>query len=897
MAFGIRGLLRGGEAEEVFPHTVGNALVLHIADKISPEAQNLALAVTADEDNDIVVLDLGAELPNTSWEAIAAALPRRRRGIRLMACGQHRGKAAMVGQWLSQRLNRRVIAPDGVLVRGAGGALFVDSVSGGGWVQFRRGKPPVLVGKRYPSPPWDNAVTEIRASSATGEIEPLPGGVWIRPTVDLATIAHYRNRLVADVPCTDETMTVLVGCPRTPTLHIDDVIRFWRDLDPEIRARARFVQYGAVQLRAGLSFGQTLADVLETTVICYSGVPVGSPQRYTIKAVCADGELGWEPFALELRFTPNRPGIEAGRPKVVRHRPPIEGTEEINDRVYWYAPDAVVEVVQAGLWVRPPTLPAGASKVRAAGVDAETAALFFDDTAAAARTQRMRELASDLAARLDIGARDFGVVIASSKAIQFGRGRTAEAAPGRPGGELSENAPMTMRILRGDGSTPIQFVAADSPEPSGAPGTTPDSALVGAGYAPGSIEADPPEFSALSSASAEHPIVRVLPTRSVAPAVPAVTDVPVLLDLPGVAAATDVPAVPAPPLSTALRTDLSGPPSATFRSSPLPAPATAMPDPGDSLETVPARAFAEPAGPLRARTITLELMAVSEQEPPAPTAEQPIGKFVLQPVPDSESSALIAPEQRLDDEREWLRHTLGKDYAELARPVSRIFAEHPGLKGDHSVSAEDALVDATVVRLFLGGPGPVVNSGLRSAIIGPHVPFGRCMLAGMSRLPSFRGATIYRTTPAPAEWDLYRDHPAFPDWGFVTALAAPCEAQEGDTDVAIWSLTGRRTGPLEPDGPYHVQDRVLFAAGTSFKVLELREPAPGRRGAILLRELGAKEFSEDGMLSPDWLSFDELALTSLHRSLEKWATAQPRRRIGPAAMDRFEPLPGLSRQG
>jgi len=90
---------------------------------------------------------------------------------------------------------------------------------------------------------------------------------------------------------------------------------------------------------------------------------------------------------------------------------------------------------------------------------------------------------------------------------------------------------------------------------------------------------------------------------------------------------------------------------------------------------------------------------------------------------------------------------------------------------------------------------------------------------------------------------------------------------------------------------------MLFASGTSFKALELREPAPDRRGAILLRELSANEFSEDGVLSPPRLSFDEPALTSLHRSLEKWATAQLRHRIGPAAMDRFEPLPGLSRQG
>ncbi|WP_436535556.1 hypothetical protein [Actinoplanes sp. HUAS TT8] len=418
MVFGIRGLLRGGDdAGEMARHTVGHALVLHGTDKISAEAQNLALAVAADPEHDIVVLDLGAGLPTSSWESIAAALPRRRRGLRIMACGQHRGMAALVGQWLSERLNRTVVAPDGVLVRGAAGTLFVDSAAGSGWVQFRRGKAPVLLGKRFPAPPWDAAVTDVTASSASGEIEPLPGGLWVRPTGDPAVLARHRNRLVADVPCTDHAMTVLVGCPGTGTLHLDDIIRFWRDLAPAHRERARFVQYGEVQLHPGRSFGQTLADVLENPVVCYSGVPVGSPYRTEVKAVRTDGVLGWEPYAIELGFSPRKAGGEAIRPRVLRHRPPITGAEQVDERVYWYAPDAVVEIVQAGLWVRPPKLPAGAGRVRDVALDPDRLVLFYDDTVAA-RTRRMRELATDLRARLDEGMRDFGVLVEASRAGQ-----------------------------------------------------------------------------------------------------------------------------------------------------------------------------------------------------------------------------------------------------------------------------------------------------------------------------------------------------------------------------------------------------------------------------------------------------------------------------------------------
>src|SRR5436190_15329305 len=121
MAYGIRGLLRGSGDEPggVEQHTVGNAMVLHGSEKISPEAQSLALSVVTDAENDIVVLDLGDGMPIHSWESMASVLPRRRRGIRLVACGRQQNAAAMAGQWLSERLNRTVIAPDGELIRGS----------------------------------------------------------------------------------------------------------------------------------------------------------------------------------------------------------------------------------------------------------------------------------------------------------------------------------------------------------------------------------------------------------------------------------------------------------------------------------------------------------------------------------------------------------------------------------------------------------------------------------------------------------------------------------------------------------------------------------------------------------------------------------------------------------
>ncbi|MDY7085801.1 MAG: hypothetical protein SYR96_11910, partial [Actinomycetota bacterium] len=400
----IRSLLRGDRdnpGHGVVQHTVGNALVLHADEAISAEAQSLALTVVEDTENDVVVLDLGEGLPITSWESMAGVLPRRRRGIRLMACGEQRNAAAMAGQWFAERLGRTVIAPDGDLIRGAAGGLFVHSGPGSGWVRFRPGKPPAWHAKRYPTPLWDQAVTERRASSSTGEIEPLPGGVWIHDIREPEVVAGHRERLVADVPCQPEVMTVLLGCPGTPALSLDDVVRFWRDLDEDSRGRARFVQYGDIRLPEGEAFGQALADLLATPVICYTGVPIGSPAKFEVRTVREDGVLGWPPFALELSYQPRaHPNSKGRRPVILSHRGPLQWVEQVENRIYWYAPDAVIEVVQAGLWVRPAEEPANAERVRATRLDPEGSTLIFDDSVTE-RSGRMRELAEDLAARVD----------------------------------------------------------------------------------------------------------------------------------------------------------------------------------------------------------------------------------------------------------------------------------------------------------------------------------------------------------------------------------------------------------------------------------------------------------------------------------------------------------------
>ncbi|MFD6717207.1 hypothetical protein AMK25_20375 [Micromonospora sp. TSRI0369] len=1021
MATRIRDLFGGGKDRPggVVQHTVGNALVVHVEDAISPEAQSLALSMIEDAENDVVVLDLGDGMPISAWESMAGVLPRRRRGIRLVACGRHGNSAAMAGQWLSERLNRTVIAPDGDLVRGSAGTLFVHSVPGSGWVRFRPGRPPAWDAKRYPTPAWDRAAVDTRPSSAVAEIEPIPAGVWIHSNRDPQVVDPQRRRLTAYVPCQAETMSVLLGCPGTPPLSLDDVVRFWRGLDEEHRQRVRFVQFGEVRMPEGEAFGQAIADLLNTEVTCYTGVPIGSPQKYEIRTVLPDGAFGWAPYALELSYSPRaHPNSRARRPTVLRHRPPLTGAEELAPRVYWFAPGAVVEVVQSGLWVRATAEPKNAEQVRAAMLDARSGTLVFDDTVHAA-AERMRELAADLAARVDGMAGTGRTLLPASVLVPGAKPSSpaqvvvdleagtrvvgapapmpayVEVAPPAPLAPVSADSvvvavpaptaghevaapdllantptlppppvvprpvaptlppPPVLPLASELPAPPVVPLASELPAP---PSATSTSDLPSPPWAPSVSDLPAPPSVPLAPELPSPPVVPLVSNLPAPPVVPLVSELPappvvppsvepVLPAVPGERAATGLtsavsaatgpspvpPAAPAGP-STPGRSVTSGgagEPAGQDGRPALPEPPTmpagfGEPEPptmpagfGQALATPPPVAPAVPsltvhavdpiptptAAPAAApapATAAGKAEPSAEAEPadgaePADRAEDS-AEARVQPVPSAGAGALLSEKKGLADERAWLRRTLSREFDVMASSVSRIMSQHPGMQGS-GVSKEDVLADSVALRLYLTGRGPGVDAGLRSGRKGPHVPFARCVVAGVSRMPSFRGTTVYRLSPTDREWELYRDRRLVTDWSFVNALTQPCATEDGDTDVLIWSMTARRTSLLEPEGDEHVEDRVLFLPGTNFKVLDLRRPSADERGAVLLREIGANEIDDTGRVDSNRVSLDELAVTSLRRSLDRWATAEPRERIGAGARGRLRVLPGLDRKG
>ncbi|MEV0327418.1 hypothetical protein AB0H63_13355 [Micromonospora echinospora] len=917
---------RGPASAGIFRHRVGNALVLHADERISVEARSLALAVAEDPDHDIVVLDLHHDLPVGTWRSVAAALGRSRRGIRLVVCGASADTGALAAQWLCDRLRRPVVTPHGRTVRAVAGTLFAHTAEGSGWVRYRPGRTPVWESQRYPAPAWDAAAARFRPTSAVGAVEPIPGGVWIRDTRDPAVVSGRWQWLTAALPCQPEAMTVVLGCPGTPPLAIDDVARFWRELDPDGRRHARFVQYGPVQLPAGEVLGQRLADVLESPVVCFGGIPVGRPDRAHMHTVTPDGRLGWQVLVRELSFTPRTtPGAAAKLPRILSHHAPALLGEPVGPLAHRYTADAVVEIVQSGLWIRADDTPRNAGRIRARPADPTRHALIVDDTVPS-RVPRLRELAEDLAARLDPATRARSTLhLASAVAAgrrgwpsgsadaDLGAGLTyrftaadlalaepVEVAPppaealavmAVPGPQSPSWVPAAMSGLRAvTGASTLaaaDFLTAPVADPEAA-------APVRVGSPPGT--AAPPEIAPSASSggtgtlggrptgTAEGRLAPVAPpSPPVAPPSRPVAAPPYpFVAPPALVPARTLPGRPADPSVVAPLWDQSDPVGAPHDTPAAPAPPVfaapatdrevrtrPAPPPGDGSAAPQTRGPAVPSAVAPAETATC----------PPDTARRPL-RFQATPPPDAQG---LPTPTGLDAERSWLRQRFSQEFDVAASSISRLLAEHPRLH-----TGDGSLVDTVAVRLYLSSPGEAVDRALRSGSAGDAVSFARCVAAGVARLPSHRGAACLSATLSGDDLREIAARETLTDWGFTHALTEPPTNVPGNVDVLLWSMTARRTRLLEPEDDHRAAGRVLFLPGTRFKVLETAQPGRDHPGRLLLRELAAEEPVRGR--GP----FDDLALTSLLRCHERWAATGRRARVGGATVPRFACLPGIA---
>ncbi|MFD9698129.1 hypothetical protein [Lentzea sp. NPDC059081] len=870
-------------------HRIGNALVVRPKNLLRDEIRDLALGIAADPDHELVIVDLPVDSSFTLWESAAKLLPRKRRGLRLVISGRSRETMTLAGQWLSERLNRTVIAADGSVMCGVDGSLFVDSGWGTGWVRFQPGKAPQPDGKRFPRPFWTEAspLVEVMPTSAGAVAEPLPGGVWLRPRGPESVLRHHRERLIESLPCQPDTCVVVLGCPGALPISTYDITRFWSWLPAEMRAQLRLVKLGPVKLSYDIPYGQVLADELQEQVTCYTGLPVGSrvdPDVYTVRP---DGTLGWRTFAEEMTYHPAQGGA-VRPPALLTYRDPVVGVEEVAPAVYRYAPNVVLEVVQSGLWVRPDQELPHAPVVRSTLPDATRHLVLFEDS----HGDVLRQLAEDVLGQLEPATQYLSGLTRANSLV---RGRIEVVGGGKAMAALESGpVPYTADVVAEPpaAGTPgeswsadiagvrLESVLPDVESPLSAPGApAPSQAQWAVDYEasqakPSSPVAPPAEAASAGGTVAEDHVVAGPPQSGAPGETTARTESPAGSPVP----VSEIAAPAAPAESPHLGQVL---PVAGFM-------ATDAPDVAGFAPSKPHRepSAAQPAAPAPPQPVT-----PAPREQPAAASGASVS---VQPTPSSGAAALV-PKRGLEEERAWLRRTLSREYAAVANSVSRVLSEHPGFQGAIERSA-GVLNDAVAIRLYLSGEGDGVDLSLRSGVAGPHVPFARCVVSGLSRLPSHRGVSVFGASPTEQEWELYRSRKYLTDWGFVNALSSPCANQrrEHDVDVVLWSMTARRTKLLEPDrNP--IPDRVLFVPGTSFKVLDLVEPGEGTRGQVLLRELAAGEIDESGRVDSNRAALDELALNSLRRFVDSWADAKHEKRTSDAVASRFGLLPGLVR--
>ncbi|MFD4637138.1 hypothetical protein ACFWN2_07470 [Lentzea sp. NPDC058436] len=887
--------------EQVECKPVGRAMVVHRRGRMSPAAQSLAWSIAEDPDNDVVVLDIPHNCPVWMWEAVAKSLPKRRRGLRLVVGERSHEMTAMTGQWLSERLRRTVFAPDGMVVRGAAGTLFVHSGRESGWVRFTPGKPPRWESKRFPRPRWETAAVDHPWPTSSGGVaEPVPGGVWLRSVHTAPRMQDHRRTLAQSMLVRRDRMSVVLGCPGGVPLSLDDIARLWVNVPPEARWDIRFVRFGPVDLPDGVSLGQAIADLVDQPVVVSQGMPVEGVDGSVVRIVHPSGALGWMPFVRELGFNPRRmTGGVASLPTVLDHRTPLEGLPEIAPGVFQYTPDAVLEVVQGGLWMRSPDGAVSPDTVRGTPLD-PSHFWFVYDCQNEAVSARMRTLAQDVMARLSADVQPVCRLLPTTSLELGAVRRTAERLGSAGGAEF--NGPLRHGSYA-DVPAPVDLVWAEEsavPEPDAAEvvtasaggegefggegesedgAATGDAATTGNAAAAGDVaaaqdaavvrEVQPPEQSATAAAEGS-------------PAAETSAAAEVSATVEGRAAAGSA--------TEGIADRLVGQESAPVPPSPPhPAPLPQPPPLAAAAGTVRLESSLDYDDVLRELGLGDDAVEEPEpgDEPPAvepEVVERRPAEVRAQPEPKAEAAALL-PAVGIEKERAWLRRTLSRQFDHLSTSAARLLSEQPGLRA-HGQD-QDVVTDLVALRLYLSEEGEALDEALHTATVGPHVPFARCVVAGLRRMGTHRGRVSLRAQVEPEHLDWYRDTPSFSDWGFVNAVPWGAGDWPGNCDIEIWSLSGRRTTGLEPPGS-GLAERVVFLPGTRFSLLDLVRDDEGAH-RIVLRECSAAETGGGDLAAEASQRYEQLARAGLDRAATATAGPTP----SASALARLSALPGL----
>ncbi|MCX5401181.1 hypothetical protein [Streptomyces sp. NBC_00102] len=421
-AFGRQGV--GGP--RFTAHRAGGAWLVAPVGPVDPRALAFTAGLAPDAECTVVVADLPDGSDDATLDRLVRAIPAGSDDLRFVFGRPLRRDAVTVAQHLAGRLGRTVIAAAGAPLPTPGGGLWVGPDSGPGWMRCAPGGPRTQDSRAFPKPSWEPTVPPRPWAIGRSVAEPLPAGVWLRPsTEDPARSARW-TRLAGGPAVSTELMTVAIGAPGAPALPVADIARFWEDLPPWLRPAVRFLCYGPARLSGGRHLGDVLAQVVGEPVRFLSGMPQDTGDRREVVLTTDDGTPGRPLRAHEFVHLPPA-GFPAPPPSpfAAAHRWPLGAFPEIRPGTHRLADDVVVEVVRSGLWVRPTPAPAHAPQMRDADPDPAHERVLCD-AASEEHLPRLRRLAQDLVRSFPPGLRG---------SVRLGTGR-----PTAPAGRASSQA-------------------------------------------------------------------------------------------------------------------------------------------------------------------------------------------------------------------------------------------------------------------------------------------------------------------------------------------------------------------------------------------------------------------------------------------------------------------------
>lgn len=673
----------------------------------------------------------------------------------------------------------------------------------GGWLGFAPGLAPVLLGARCPRPAWEAALDAVPGYTAGGQvIERIPAGLLLRPAQAPATVP---GDLHHTVPLDPRRLTVVVGGPPGNEVSAADVAAVLSALPDPVRDAVRLAPGGPRDL---LPLAQRLADRFGAPVMAATGLPLltegpsGGARAVRSVVIGTDGAPGWVPF---VNAAECRPGQE---PRLLGCAAPLHGPDDPPDGAVRLTDRWQVTVTRAGLWVgehgtaRPgaglavgPTGP-----VVEAGVPGERP----DPSLWPALDRLLGSLPPQTRANATLQVH--GSAPEDADALR----------------ELETRHGLHVQVPAGGAQLvpyPRDTVAAPAPAAT----------------------------NALRQLETRHDLRAQAPTGG-AQLVPS-PPVPV--------AAPAVPRTAADPLAVPDLADawehlIGGRAETAAPREPLTPDPPAGPDLDEAWEHLSRRPTpntpSSSEAPGASGTPEASERLTSRPRPSHPDATRPAG-----PVPAR--SPFRAGHRSGPAEHTALRLLAGPAWERHAPAVARALTRLPAMTDGERAAAE---ADLTAVLLHLDDAGGLLDHhAVAAACQGRDdrlLPFASCLVSGLRRLPTHRGAVLRGAGSAlpqaeDPETDPLRPGTVLRDRAPLSGVrAAGGAAWPRGPRYAVWSVTGRLARPLfaDPDQPEEgprtvvsepVVPEVVFAPGTPFMVLDVRRGGPSP--VVLLRELPA----------------------------------------------------------